>query len=119
MTQRLRLTNEGNAMTTKTVKKTETVAAPAVKKGWRIKQYYVDLKAHAEAKEDLAKAPNQVKIMMDYFAKTYDTSAKASQGRVMCQSAIDNGGLKTVIEPHVLFAYYRSTMEKFGLRLAN
>jgi hypothetical protein len=105
-------------MATKT--KTQTVETPAVvKKGWRIKQYYVDLKAHEAAKDELAKAPNQVKIMMAHFVATYDEAGKAAQGRVMCQSAIDNAGLKTVIEPHVLFAYYRSTMEKFGLRLAN
>lgn len=95
----------------------KTAPAPAVKKGWRIKEYYVDLKAYAAAKDELAKAPNQVKIMMAHFATTYTDEGKAAQGRVMCQSAIDNGGLKTVIEPNVLFAYYRKTMEAFGLRL--
>lgn len=97
------------------------VEAPVVekKKGWRIKAYYVDTKAMAEAKAELDKAPNQVRIMMAHFAENFNKAEHAAQGRVMCQSAIDKSGLKTVIEPHVLFAYYRSTMEKFGLRLAN
>lgn len=105
-------------MTTKTVsKKTETKAEAPVKKGWRIKEYYVDKKAYEASAEALSKAPNQVKIMMAHFASTYTDEGKAAQGRVMCQSAIDNAGLKTVIEPAVLFAYYRKTMEAFGLRL--
>jgi hypothetical protein len=102
-------------MTTKTAKKT-AAAAPA-KKGWRIKRYYVDVKAYEASKEELAKAPNQVRIMMAHFAEKFGDAGKAEQGRVMCQSAIDNAGLKTVIEPHVLFAYYRAKMESFGLRL--
>lgn len=105
-------------MATKTQKKTETAAAP-VKKGWRIKNYFVDVKVYEASKADLAKAPNQVQIMVNHFATKFVDAGSAAQGRVMCQSAIDHAGLKTVIEPHVLFAYYRSTMEKFGLRLAN
>jgi hypothetical protein len=93
------------------------VAAAPVKKGWRIKQYFIDADAYDAAKAELSKAPNQVQIMVNHFAAKFVGEASAAQGRVMCQSAIDDGGLKTVIEPHVLFAYYRSTMEKFGLRL--
>lgn len=104
-----------SATTTKTAPAAKT-EKPA-KKGWRIKAYYVDLKAHKATAEELAKAPNQVKIMMAHFADKFADEGKAAQGKVMCQSAIDNGGLKTVIDPAVLFAYYRSTMEKFGLRL--
>lgn len=95
--------------------KTET-QAPA-KKGWRIKEYYVDPKAYKAASEALSKAPNQVRIMMKYFAENYADPGKASQGKILCQAAIDKGGLKTVIEPAVLFAYYRKKMEEFGLRL--
>lgn len=102
-------------MTTKTAKKNE--AAAPVKKGWRIKQYYVDNKAYEAAREELKKAPNQVQIMMNHFAATFNDPGKAEQGRVMCQSAIDKAGLKTVIEPHVLFAYYRKKMEGYGLKL--
>lgn len=102
-------------MTTKTAEK--TVETP-VKKG-RVKNYFVDKKAFEAAKEELAKAPNQVKIMMAHFADKFVGEKSAAQGRVMCQSAIDNNGLKTVIEPNVLFAYYRAKMETFGLRLAN
>ncbi|HEX9429598.1 MAG TPA: hypothetical protein VF944_04405 [Candidatus Bathyarchaeia archaeon] len=98
-------------------KKVAEVVVVEKKKGWRIKSYYVDLKAYEASKAELSKAPNQVQIMVNYFATKYVDEASAAQGRVMCQSAIDEGGLKTVIEPHVLFAYYRSTMEKFGLRL--
>lgn len=93
------------------------VVETPVKKGWRIKSYFIDVKAYEASKAELAKAPNQVQIMVNHFATKYVDEASAAQGRVMCQSAIDNGGLKTVIEPHVLFAYYRKTMEAFGLRL--
>ncbi len=101
---------------------TTTAAAVAVaekpaKKGWRIKSYFVDKTVYEASKPELAKAPNQVQIMVNHFATKFVDEASAAQGRVMCQSAIDQGGLKTVIEPHVLFAYYRSTMEKFGLKL--
>lgn len=95
----------------------ETQAQAPAKKGWRIKQYYVDQAAYAASQEELGKAPNQVKIMMKHFAENFNEPAKAAQGRVMCQSAIDHAGLKTVIEPHVLFAYYRAKMETFGLKL--
>jgi hypothetical protein len=105
-------------MSTKTIsKKTENKAEAPAKKGWRIKEYFVDLKAYEASAEALAKAPNQVKIMMAHFAEAYADEGKAAQGRVMCQSAIDKAGLKTVIEPNVLFAYYRAKMETFGLRL--
>lgn len=95
------------------------VAETPVKKGWRIKKYFVDAEAYAAAKDELAKAPNQVRIMMAHFATIAATKETAGQGRELCQSAIDKGGLKTVIEPHVLFAYYRAKMENFGLRLAD
>jgi hypothetical protein len=94
-----------------------TAVETPVKKGWRIKAYYVDKDAMIAAKPELDKAPNQVRIMMAHFVEIASTAETAAQGRILCQSAIDKGGLKTVIEPHVLFAYYRSTMEKFGLRL--
>lgn len=96
---------------------TEVATVVPVKKGWRIKSYYIDLKEYEAAKAELAKAPNQVQIMVNHFATKFVDEKSAAQGRIMCQSAIDEGGLKTVIEPHVLFAYYRSTMEKFGLKL--
>ncbi len=97
--------------------KTVAKAEAPVKKGWRIKAYFIDLKAYEASKAELAKAPNQVQIMVNHFATEFAGEAKAAQGRVMCTSAIEHGGLKTVIEPHVLFAYYRKTMEAFGLRL--
>lgn len=93
------------------------VAEVPVKKGWRIKSYFVDTTKFNETVTDLSKAPNQVQIMMRYFAQNYNTAESAAQGKVMCSAAIEHGGLKTVIEPAVLFAYYRSTMEKFGLTL--
>lgn len=104
-------------MTKSSTKTNKTEAQVPAKKGWRIKQYYVDPKAYAAASEELAKAPNQVRIMMNHFAEQFNDPSKAAQGRIMCQSAIDNAGLKTVIEPAVLFAYYRAKMEEFGLRL--
>lgn len=95
-------------------------SAPA-KKGWRTKSYYVNLEKFNEPStvELLAKSPNQVRIMMKHFSEKFNNSETAAQGRVMCQSAIDEGGLKTVIEPHILFAYYRKHMEQFGLTLVN
>lgn len=97
--------------------KAQTVVVDTKKKGWRIKAYFINVKVYEANKAELAKAPNQVQIMVNHFAATFVGEAHAAQGRVMCQSAIDNGGLKTVIEPHVLFAYYRKTMEQFGLTL--
>jgi hypothetical protein len=94
-------------------------AAAAPKKGWRVKKYYVDPAVYAEASEALSKAPNQVRIMMKHFVENFNEPSKADMGRVLCQSAIDKAGLKTVIEPNVLFAYYRAKMEGYGLRLAN
>lgn len=102
-------------MATKTQTKTETQAPKTEKKGWRIKEYYVDLKAYKEA--DFTKVPNQVKIMMAHFAENFNDPSKAAQGKVLCQSAIDKAGLKTVIEPNVLFAYYARKMEGLGLKL--
>lgn len=106
---------------TKTTTKTETKteAQAPVKKGWRIKRYYIDLKVFndKDVQANLSKAPNQVQIMMKHFAESFGDEGKADQGRVLCQSAIDKAGLKTVIEPHVLFAYYRKRMEEYGLRL--
>lgn len=105
-------------MTTKTkTPKAETKTQAPAKKGWRIKNYYVDKKVYEASTEALAKAPNQVRIMMAHFAENFNDAGKASQGRVLCQHAIDHGGLKTVIDPAVLFAYYRAKMEEFGLRL--
>lgn len=98
-------------------KVTEATSAPVVKKGWRIKEYYIDLKAYKAATEELKKAPNQVQIMVNHFATKFVDEKTAAQGKVMCESAIQHGGLKTVIQPNVLFAYYRSTMEAYGLKL--
>jgi hypothetical protein len=99
-------------------KVSETATATVEKKkGWRIKAYWVDPAAYKAATDELAKAPNQVRIMMAHFAKIADKEDLAAQGKVLCQAAIDDGGLKTVIDPAVLFAYYRKTMEGFGLRL--
>jgi hypothetical protein len=101
----------------KTETKTAAPVATEKKKGWRIKEYFVDKAAYKAAAEPLAKAPNQVRIMMAHFAEKFNSADTAAQGKVMCQSAIDNGGLKTVIDPAVLFAYYRGKMETFGLKL--
>ena len=100
--------------------KTEVVAIETVpvKKGWRIKKYYVNLEQFKLSENDLKTAPNQVRIMMDHFAANFNTIESAAQGKVLCQSAIDNNSLKTVIDPAVLFAYYRKYMEQFGLTLA-
>lgn len=98
-------------------KAVETVNEAPTKKGWRIKQYYVNLKVFKETEDLLKDAPNQVRIMMQHFASNFNSPETAAQGKVLCQSAIDNNSLKTVIDPAVLFAYYRKYMEQFGLTL--
>ena len=93
-------------------KKAETKTVE--KKGWRVKKYYLDAKAYAAA-EGVEKLPNQVKILLRHFSENFNDPKKAAVGRELCQSAIDDGGLQTRIEPHILFAYYIRRMEKFGM----
>lgn len=87
------------------------------KKGWRIKEYYVNMEQFKLSENDLKNEPNQVQIMMRHFASKFNKPELASQGKILCKSAIDEGSLKTVIDPAVLFAYYARKMEQFGLTL--
>lgn len=89
------------------------------KKGWRVKRYYVDPKVYEASVEALSTMPNQVRIMMKHFYENFNKPELADRGLNLCQHAIDHGGLKTVIEPAVLFAYYRAKMEPFGLTLVD
>lgn len=99
----------------KSVKTVTTVETK--KKGWRIKEYYVDLEIFKSKTDLLKNEPNQVQIMMRHFSEKFNKPELAAQGKVLCKSAIDESSLKTVIDPAVLFAYYARRMEQFGLKL--
>lgn len=86
---------------------------------WRRKYYYLDLDAYAECKEELNKVASQVQLMLKYMYDANMTSSDdAEQGITIAGAAINNGYVKSKIEPHVLFAYYRKTMEQYGLVFA-
>jgi hypothetical protein len=88
---------------------------------WARKFYYVSLPAYEEAKTEgsVAKAPMQVQLMLKFMVERGITShGQAQQGSSVASVAVSSGFVKTVIEPHVLFAYYRSKMERLGLIFA-
>jgi hypothetical protein len=93
----------------------DTTVTTVEKKGYRIKQYYLNLEMFKLS--DISKCPNQVKIILDEMSKNFNKIESASQGKLIVDSAIANNSLKTVIDPAVLFAYYRKYMEQFGLTL--
>jgi len=94
---------------------TDTVVTTVEKKGYRIKKYYLNLSVYK--KSDISKCPNQVKIILLEMSERFNKKETASQGKIVINSAIENSSLKTVIDPAVLFAYYRKYMENFGLTL--
>jgi hypothetical protein len=85
-------------------------------KPWQKKFYYVDLDAYAAA--DLSKQPNQLKLILKHMAESGITDADASEQGGTVVSQMKAAGLQTKIDAPVLFAYYRSTMENFGLVFA-
>lgn len=97
----------------KTVTKSEENVV--VKKGWRIKEYYVNLEQLKLS--DTSKCPNQVQIILREMSERFNSTETAAQGKIVIESAIKNSSLKTVIDPAVLFAYYRKYMENYGLKL--
>jgi hypothetical protein len=56
-------------------------------------------------------APAQVQLILKHMAEDTDPAT----GAQIVQGAIDNGLLKTKIEPAVLFAYYRRLLETLGV----
>lgn len=86
---------------------------------WRRKFYFLDVEAYEENREKLKKSASQVQLMLKYMYDYNVTSVnEAAQGKDIASAAIAKGYIKTKIEPHVLFAYYRSTMERYGLVFA-
>ncbi len=88
---------------------------------WKPKFYYLDNDKYNEVKTsgELAKAPMQVQLMLKSMVVQEMFEAEmAEQGGSIAGYAINKGLVKTSIEPHVLFAYYRSKMEKLGLVFA-
>lgn len=88
---------------------------------WQRKYYYVNEAAYEAAKANglVAKAPMQVQLILKFMIKTGIVSYKQSQqGSSIASVAVSTGALVTIIEPHVLFAYYRKKMEILGLTFA-
>lgn len=88
---------------------------------WAAKFYYVDVEAYDAAREhgSVAKAPMQVQLMLKFLVERGVTSRKqAERGSSVAVVAVSTGYVKTVIEPHVLFAYYVRKMELLGLTFA-
>lgn len=85
---------------------------------WRRKYYFLDVAKFEENSEAVKKAPNQVQIILRHMFDKKITDVDASlMGTDICSGAIENG-LKTKINPPVLFAYYRADMERLGLVFA-
>lgn len=86
---------------------------------WQKKYYYLNVRAYELRKEIVAKAPAQVQLLLkSMIAEGTVDEENAAMGVDIASAAIQNGGLKTIIEPRVLFAYYREKMEKLGLTFA-
>lgn len=88
---------------------------------WARKFYYVNVAAYEAAKAEgrVAKAPMQVQLLLRFTVERGITNRKqAQQGSSVASVAVSSGFVKTVIEPHVLWAYYRSKMEQLGLVFA-
>lgn len=107
--------------------KAEVQGKPARRRGsnlntpWARKFYYVSLPAYDQAKTEgrVAKAPMQVQLLLKFMVERGISDARqAQQGVSIATVAVSTGFVKTVIEPHVLFAYYRSKMEQLGLVFA-
>jgi len=85
---------------------------------WRRKFYFIDVDRYEEMQEHVKKSPTQVQLILKSMLVEGTASPDtAEQGLTICSSAIKNG-LRTKIEPHVLFAYYRKEMENLGLVFA-
>lgn len=86
---------------------------------WRRKYYFLDLSVYQSKSEEIKKVASQVQLMLKYMAEAGLTSDEdAEQGQTIASDAIAAGYVKTKIEPNVLFAYYRKTMEAYGLVFA-
>lgn len=85
---------------------------------WKRKFYYLDQLTYEIRMEEVRKAPTQVQLILKSMLEEGTVDEESSEmGVTICSAAIANG-LKTKIEPHVLFAYYRKDMEELGLVFA-
>jgi hypothetical protein len=88
---------------------------------WAPKFYYVDVARYEAAKTEgsVAKAPMQVQLMLRFMVdRGISSRSQAQRGSSISTVAVSSGFVKTVIEPHVLFAYYVRRMEALGLVFA-
>lgn len=86
---------------------------------WQRKYYYLNVRAYELRKEIVAKAPAQVQLILkSMIEEGIVDEENTAMGVDIASAAISRGGLKTKIEPKVLFAYYRKDMEKLGLTFA-
>lgn len=88
---------------------------------WAPKFYYVDVARYEAAKTEghVAKAPMQVQLMLRFMVdRGIASRGQAQRGSSISTVAVSSGFVKTVIEPHVLFAYYVRRMEALGLVFA-
>lgn len=86
---------------------------------WKRKYYYLDVRAYELKGPSVAQAPNQVQLLLkSMVAAGFTSPENSAMGTTIASTAIAAGGLKTKIEPHVLFAYYRKDMERLGLIFA-
>jgi hypothetical protein len=88
---------------------------------WAPKFYYVDVARYEAAKVEgsVAKAPMQVQLMLRFMVdRGISSRSQAQRGSSISTVAVSSGFVKTVIEPHVLFAYYVRRMEALGLVFA-
>lgn len=85
---------------------------------WKRKYYFVDVRKYELNGPSVAKAPSQVQLILKSMIENGMIDVENTAMGVDIVSAAIRGGLKTKIEPHVLFAYYRKDMEKLGLVFA-
>ena len=103
----------------KETKPTKLVKKTNLNLPWQRKYYYLSVRVY-ELKADLVKKqPAQVQLILKAMVEAGMVDEEnAAMGVDIASEAIRNGGLKTKIEPHVLFAYYRAAMERVGLIFA-
>lgn len=83
---------------------------------YKQKPYFLDMETYNQSAEALAKAPNQVKLILKCMAEAGIVDYDAAMiGREIVDLAKKNGYLTTTIPSANLFAYYRRELEKYGV----
>lgn len=78
---------------------------------WQKKRYALKTVAHTEL---LGNAPKQVRALLE-TAGTHFPNGKDFSGKELADKAKETGALSTKQKPELIFAYYRRTLEAFGL----